>query len=279
MARSFEYAVLRVIPDARRGECVNIGIAAFHESSVDVRLLPSLAKVSALNGAVDLLRLRGLSATIQQITDGVADNGARLELIRSIGVISTTQLGSCELLESAQYERSIARLMKNLVVPVPAIKAALSSGRITTTLKAKFRNQRILGADYKDIAKHLVVPNYPIDADEGLFADFVVKNGAYHVTETADLRAASASNIDRVKIASLTAIKLDKAKQGFGRKTKRYVVFAAKSASAVQQQINLMGDYSDAVYNLGSKAEMAEYMERIMGAASQTQALSAARSS
>lgn len=275
MARSFEYTVLRVVPDARRGECVNVGIAAFNDSTVDVRLLASLAKVSALSGAVDLARLRQLPATIEQVTDGVSENTARLELIRSLGVIGTTQLGRCELLAPDQYDQTIARLMKNLVVPVPAARVPISAGRITTTLKNKFRTQRILGLEHKDIARHLVVPNYPIDEDEGLFADFVVKNGAYHVTETADLRATSASNMDRVKIASLTAIKLDKAKQGFGRKTRRYVVYAARSPSAVQQQINLMGDYSNAVYNLSSRAEMAEYMEIIMGAASQTKSLNA----
>ena len=33
-----------------------------------------------------------------------------------------------------------------------------------------------------------MVEDYPIDTDDGLYADFVLKNSAYHVTETADLR-------------------------------------------------------------------------------------------
>jgi hypothetical protein len=147
--------------------------------------------------------------------------------------------------------------------------------RIVTTLKTKFRANRILGAGVNDIAKHLVVPNYPIDEDEGLFADFVVKNGAYHITETADLRSASASNIERVRIASFAAIKLHRAKETFGRSTKRYVVYASRRGAPAQAE-NLIGQFADAIFHLDSKKEMASYMEHIMDAASATRALHSA---
>jgi hypothetical protein len=134
-------------------------------------------------------------------------------------------------------------------------------------LKAKFRSNKILGTDVNDIAKHLVVPNYPIDSSEGLFADFVLKNNVYHVTETADLRAQSSSNIDRVRVASLAAIKLHKAIDAFGPKTKRYVVYASIRGGPTQP-INLLGDYADQIFHLDSRTDIASYMELIMEAAS-----------
>jgi hypothetical protein len=270
MAHSFEYAVLRVVPDPRRGECVNIGLAVFLADGVDVRVLPSLAKVTALNGDVDVSSLRELPRVVQEATSGLRDTSSRHLMLRNLGVVSVTELGVFDL-GAQDYERVVDRLMKKLVTPVPATRISIpASTRITTNLKSKFRAHKILGIAETDIAKHLVVPNYPIDAEEGLYADFVVKNGAYHVTETADMRAGSASNIDRTKIASLTAIKLHKAKENFGKRTKRFVVYAAKSSGGVQQQINLMGDYSEYIFNLHSKSEMAEYMEHIMAAASAT---------
>lgn len=273
MAHCFRYSVLRVIPDSRRGECVNVGLVVFLDEGVDVRVLPSLTKVSALNGTVDLDQLRDLPSTISEwIPTGDAEY--RHTMLKDMGVVSVTEMGEFETDGSpSSYETAVKRLMKTLVQPVSAeIRAVAPGTRLVTTLKAKFRANKILGSDVNDIARHLVVPNYPIDEDEGLFADFVVKNGAYHITETADLRAMSASNIERVRIASLAAIKLHRAKETFGRSTKRYVVYASRRGAPAQAE-NLIGQYADAIFHLDSRKEMASYMEQIMDAASSTRAL------
>ena len=174
----------------------------------------------------------------------------------------------------AEYEAMFTRLMRTLVTPPAApARSPAPPTRIATTLKAKFRAQRILGTALDDVSKHLVVPNFPINEDEGLFADFVIKNGAYHVTETADLRAATATNLDRVRSASFIAIKLLKAKETFGPRTKRFVVYASRKGVATQA-VNLIGDFSDAIFHLESRQDMASYMDRIMQAASPTRSLS-----
>lgn len=273
MAHCFKYSVLRVIPDTRRGECVNVGLVVFLHEGVDVRVLPSLAKVSALNGTVDLDQLRDLPSTISEwIPTG--DTEYRHTMLKDMGVVSVTEMGEFETDGSPHsYETAVKRLMKTLVQPIPAELRAVAPGtRLVTTLKSKFRANRILGSGVNDIAKHLVVPNYPIDEDEGLFADFVVKNGAYHITETADLRATSASNIDRVRIASFAAIKLHRAKETFGKSTKRYVVYASRRGAPAQAE-NLIGQFADAIFHLDNRKEMASYMEQIMDAASSTRAI------
>ena len=38
MARSFKYALVQAAPDSRRGERVNIGIVAFAERGLDIRI-------------------------------------------------------------------------------------------------------------------------------------------------------------------------------------------------------------------------------------------------
>lgn len=266
MVRSFEYAVLRVIPDARRGECVNVGLVIFKPSGIDVRILQSLSKVSVLNGRLNLDQIRILPKVIEEWTHGVSDSGARHALLKNLGVVSVSDLGYFEISTDQEYEDRIAKLMRNLVVPVAGKRGLQSNVHIKTALKSKFHASRILGTDTVDIARHRVVPDYPIDPDEGLFADFVLKNKVYHVTETADFRAATISNIGRYRAASFAAIKLDKAKSHFGRHTRRFVVYASRDDLAAQP-IQLLRDYSDRAFNLASKQEMAEYMEHMVEAA------------
>lgn len=266
MVRSFEYAVLRVIPDARRGECVNVGLVIFVETGVDVRILQPLSKVSALNGRLNLDQIRALPKVIDDWTTGVSDSAAKHALLKNLGVVSVSDLGYFEISSGQEYEDRVTKLMRNLVVPVSPQRSPQSNVHIKTALKSKFHASRILGTETADIARHRVVPDYPIDPDEGLFADFVLKNGAYHVTETADFRAVSISNVGRFRAASFAAIKLDKAKINFGRSTRRFVVYASRDDLTVQP-IQLLRDYSDRVFNLDSKDEMAEYMEHMIEAA------------
>jgi hypothetical protein len=273
MARSYEFAILRVVPDARRGESVNIGLVVFGEGVTDVRLLASLSKVSAINAAVDLDQLRSLPQTISDWTGGVTTSAEKHRALQDLGIVTVTDLGTFEIGHAADYGHAVSRLMKSLVVPISAQEVlAPNPTRIAATLRAKFRANRILGSSPDDIRRHLVVPDYPVDENEGLYADFVVKNGAYHVTATADLRAPSTRKIDRVRAASLIAITLHKSKEKFGPKTKRFVVYASRK-NAPAQAVNLIGDYSDAIFHLESKTDMASYMERIMQAASPTKAM------
>jgi hypothetical protein len=77
-----------------------------------------------------------------------------------------------------------------------------------------------------------------------------------------------------LRAASFAAIKLDKAKQSFGKTTKRYVVYAARK-DAPAQPVNLLGDYSDCIFHIESHQDMASYMEWIMAAASHTGSVTA----
>lgn len=271
MARSYKYSVLRVVPDARRGECVNIGLVVFTDRGVDVRILPSLAKVTALNGEVDLATLRELPRVLAEWTTGVSEVESAHALLCNLGIATVSALGSVEVRSESEYERTVSRLMRTLVNPVTAPRQPYGT-RIKTELRSKFRRSNLLGDKSSAIAEHLIVEDYPIDESEGLFADFAMKNGAYHVTETADFRAPSISQPGLLGRASLAAIKLDKAKQSFGPSTKRYVVYAARRG-VPSQPVNLLGDYSDYIFHIGSRQEMANYMELIMAAASRTQSI------
>jgi len=269
MAESYKYSVLQYVPDQRRGERVNIGIVVYFDESVDVRLFPSLGKLLALDANVDLLAVSQLPDMLKDWVKPFKDAEQKLEAIKGLGPIIPTNLGWFELAYRQDYEDTVRQLLKDLVAPIPKIRAsAVTASRLTTSLREKFRKQGILGADASDITKHLVVAGYEIDAKEGLYSDFALKNGYYHVTETADFRSRTAGNTDKYRLAAYAAIKLDKARLKWKDKTHQFVVYAAHSDREVQAQLNLLGDYArGGVFNASSKSDMARYMDKMMSAA------------
>ena len=183
MALICEYAVLRVSPDARRGETVNVGLVIFRGKRVDVRVSPDLSKVLALDPSMDIERLRAIPLLVGQWTKGVSDERTVRDVLSSTGLVSMTDKGVFTSRSAANYEDVIATLMERLVTPRPQPKKTRdSAAKLITTLKARFRSQRILGRKQQDLARHLVVHNFPIDEDEGLCADFMLKNGMYRQT-------------------------------------------------------------------------------------------------
>lgn len=273
MDRSYKYAVLRIIPDSRRGECVNIGIVVFTPSRVDIKLISSLNKVAAIDGSIDLHRIAALPEALKEHLSSKKGVDAKYSALKEMGLVSLSELGWFMSKNDAEYEDSIKRLMIALVEPKSRVRQTSANTKITISLRDKFKGQNILGKNEKDIAKHLVIPNYPLFPNEGLYADFVLKNGVYRITETADLRAESGTPTDRRRIAADAAIKLDKARKKFKKSSQRYVVYGASLGSDASQQVNLLGDYSDGIYNIDSKTDMANYMEIIMKAASQNRQL------
>jgi hypothetical protein len=274
MDRSYKYAVLRVIPDKRRGEIVNVGIVVFNKKNTDVRLLASLNKVTALDGTFDLQQFA-------LVSEQIADQSLRHKTVEEkhaslnkLGFVGVSDLSWFKASSPKEYEAMIERLMTAHVEPRnKPVRPLHVASRITSDLKEKFRAQNILGKTTDDIKRHLVVPNYPLSTASGLILDFVLKNGVYRVTETADLRAESSSSSDRRRIAADAAIKLDAAKKKFRKGVQRYVVYGARSGEDSSQQVNLLGDYSDGVFNIQSRQDMANYMDIIMKAASDTHSL------
>lgn len=272
MATTYNYAILRVVPDVRRGECVNIGAVIFVGGAPDVRIAQALNKVHVLNGLIDLSRLKDLPQTIEKMVNGSKSDEEQHAALRHLGVVTVSGMGAMVVQQNADYERSVAQLMKRLVEPIKGERRP-NATRLHTELKQMFRIRKILGADFNDIALHRVVPNYPIAEEEDLYADFVLKNSVYHVTETADFRASSLTTLRRHQVAALAALKLDRAGNVFKKGTKRLAVFAAGSSGEVKHQVKLLEDYADKVYSVDSRRDMAAYFEHIMAAASHTHSI------
>lgn len=266
MAHSYRFAVLRAIPDARKGEVINVGIVVFHSDTVDVRLAPSLNKLLALDGSIDVDQIRELTTALGQWTSRFDTVEQKYDAIRHFGIVTVSELGNFELFQGEAYEDAISRMLRLFVLPRPRETAVLPvASRLTTNLKLIFQKQAVLGKTMEDIHSHLIVPNFPIDAEENLYVDFALRNGAYWITETADFRAKSQNVMDHLRIASLASVKINKARKRFrGTKVNSFVVYAAHGVEDVQSQLNLMSEYVDELVNLEDRNELARYTNKIL---------------
>ncbi len=265
MALSFEYCVLQVIPDRRRGEKVNVGIVVFGADNIDVRIWSSLHKVHALDANFDLDQIFRLPEILPKWVQHAETIAQKHKLLKDLGIVSVTDLGVFEC-DQVKYDWFVADILSSLVKPPAPFRRAKTVGHLHTALKDVFRNHELMGDEITDIEKHLVVANYPISTSENLFADFAFKNGVFHVTETINYRVKSGLSTDKFEETGLKAIKLVKAKETFGKNTKRYVVYSAdaKTEKALTAHINLLSGYADQIYNLSSKNDKEGYFSHIL---------------
>jgi hypothetical protein len=117
MPEQIYYAVLRVIPDPRRGEIVNIGVAAFLHDRLDIRLLSSLAKVRAIDPRIDLQALFELPRALESFVAPLDTVEQRHAVLAGFPGISVSDLGWFQLANPTDYEREIEQLLYDLVMP------------------------------------------------------------------------------------------------------------------------------------------------------------------
>ena len=268
MAHSFEYCILQVILDRRRGEKVNVGLVVFSDERVDVRIWPSLHKVHALDANFDLDQIFRLPEILPKWVQSAETNAQKHKLLKDLGIVSVTELGVFEC-EAHKYDWFVSDILNSLVRPPSAFRRTKTYGHLQTALKEVFRGHEVMGEEMADIEKHLVVAHYPISESENLFADFAFKNGVFHVTETINYRVKSGLFTDKFEETGLKAIKLVKARENLGRNTKRYVVYSAdaKTEKALTAHINLLSGYADEIYNLNSRDDKQGYFSRILNLA------------
>ena len=225
MAHIYNFAIIRVSPDPRRGELVNIGIVVFLPSKLDIHLLPSLTKVHALHGELDLTQLYDLPAKMNAFMPKRAPTSDRHRLIRQLGMVELSELGQFQA-EKEQYDVIVEKLMTKLVKPtVGAREVVFDSSGLVSQVRKVLKDVKLLGRRPDDIEKHKIVPNFAVDAEKGLYADFAGKNSIHHFTETIDFRVARGINGPKFNEFAKATLVLREAKNLF-TSSNRTVIYA-----------------------------------------------------
>lgn len=267
MDDTFSYSLIRIIPDRRRGEWVNVGVVVYLADRLDIRLLDNLSKLRVIAPTFDTSFLKQLPATWERMCETLHTVQGRQELLSHMPLAHASPLAEF-VADDGTYEDQIAAIMRDLVTP-PSRPQREHRSRLETRLKRDFSRSKLLGHEAGDINRHLVVNRYPIDPAAQLYADFALRNGTMRLTETIDFRVKRENLHTRRGLAALKAITLAKADELFKGSCVPSVVYAAspETLDVIQPSLNLLGDYADRLYDADNPADMAAYMQMMQAAA------------
>jgi hypothetical protein len=264
MAHTFEYAVLTAVPDERRGERVNIGLVIFRDDRVDVRFKHAAYKLRALTGQawdshVETAEQRLLSLFHRDVKP--SNILAEFDILEP--VFKPSDLGWLSAQNEDDYERKVSEIIATLIGPPPRERQETQT-RINTEIAAHFRQVRLLAKSTEGIETGRVVRNFPIAPNEGLAADFALRNGKIHVASTLDLRKLTAN----LGEAALKSIVLDKSEEIYKGDVHTIGVYAVDEGMHEHfgQHIELLGDYSQDLYNWADPEEQWQFKKRIYDA-------------
>lgn len=266
---SLPFSLIRYKVDLQRQEVVNVGVVLFTEDGPLVAVAPGQGKVLALNPNFPVQQVFDqtgrLADAVRSLWEDTASVDHVVQFFSAGGALSLTPPGRVER-QNQSDSSIIEELLRELVAPPAKQRTRTTTkSRLHTELRTMFRQAKILGSSPEDITKHLVVPNYPIDANTGLFAEFALKNGRLHVTETVDFRLSTPST--KRQEAQAKTLLLVEARQRVGRnKLHRYVVVTGASAE-VQSSLNLLAKHADDLIVRESQSDWRRYVSLMHKAA------------
>lgn len=249
---------------ASRQEVINVGLVIFRKQGIDVRILESSAKIRLIDGASDQDDLNVLKKQYEELCALSSTAEEQFEILSLFkGRTYISGLAEFVIDENSQYESKVARLFNKLVKPYAFKKAKVSNTRFATTLKNKFKALDLLAQDPSELSQHKIVHNYPISENSGISADFLLKNGKFHLTETIDYNLNDASA--KFKETSFKLMTFMEGKNVLDGDVNNYFVYKAtpQREAEVFQQINLAENYSDRIFNFESQEDTSSYFQII----------------
>jgi hypothetical protein len=263
------FSVVRYQPDMQRQETVNIGVVVFTDAGPTLSLGTNQGKLLALDPNFHLPRLYEHGRRLQIALRGLWEDGTSVdESLRQCNVGGSLSLSPAGMLAvgSQPVEAVLNELLRDLVSPPPRQRVhSQQVSRLHTEVRLMFKRAGLLGTKPDDIAKHLVVTNYPIDPDVGLFAEFALRNTKLHVTETVDFRTSTPS-FKKQEAQAKTLLFVEAAERIGLSDLKRYVVVTGASAQ-VQASMNLLSKYCDDFIVRESNDDWRRYVDAMHTAA------------
>lgn len=268
-----KYSLIQFTPDRKRNETINIGLVAFMPDAIVVNLCESIRKIRAVDGAISGNDLKNIEAMLHKIfSRSVPDSleiESKFEFLKLIlpDSYQLSPLGCFSAATRDEANLKLSLLMNELVIPPRPVITRERGARIITNLRTLFRQHDLFSDSVGDIFNHRIVERFPISEKSSLRADFALKNGVYHITETIDLGARDASM--KFKEAGLKSFVMAKAKLELGKETKCYAVYSASAADEKDKSeaIDLLSEGSDFIFNLRSQNQKVDYIQRMEEAA------------
>lgn len=270
-----QYSLLLVNPTVDRLDTVVAGVVLYRSGAWDVRVASNAQKMRAIDPSFPDSRLMQTAALAYQLTRAAASlrelqasfDGTRL------GVLVDSFVGTFTFGSESEYQQEVSAILAESVNPpssLAANAAPITRRRnvVRRKLRAHFRARGLWSRNDQDIDNHRVVEHFPISAAHGVIADFALRNGVMHITETIDFEIQSLKG--RKLEAQAKGFVLNEATKVFGPDTRRYVVAAGTSNPDVRPSVLLLSEYAD-IYALESSQDMVRYVEQMAAAAGSLQ--------
>lgn len=267
MDRIVEYAILRFVPATYRGEQINVGVVVFDKERLDVRIHIQPSLIKALG--TDPSKLEWISSYLRETDDPKLPIEERWSRLCRFPGFALSDRGFLCAETDEQYEFRIDRIRSDYVDRPRPTATRRRSTSLFRQLHTVFREYNVMGRHAEDVSRHKVVSNVPVGPAGKLHVDFLVKNGQYHATETADFRTSSDAGTAELKDAALASVTLQYARDQLGKHTHCYFVYAASplTESSISPALQLADRAADDVFNIESGEDRRRYFDLILAAA------------
>ena len=259
---TYDYSLIKYMPSQKRGEIVNIGIIVFNKAGIDSRLLSGAAKLRLLDGASsidDISEFEFILEEARKICKNTDEIINFLDMFKGAFKLSAKARFSID--HEGQYEAQLTRLFNDLVKPFSVRETVRKSSRIQTLVKHKFESLNLLAKSAEELSYHKVVQNYSFSDKSGFSADFLLKNGKFHISEVIDYNVNDLSA--KFKETTLKVMTFMEGKKHLGQDSGCYFVYSASGSieKDIQSHLNLAEDYSSSIFNIASKQEEKSYFD------------------
>lgn len=267
-----KYGLITMTPDPERLDKVVIGIICLCDRVWEVKLTTNYLKILAVNPQYPISHLA-------LIEENIHDAIEELSTLAEAKAYLNTMTGSIQIDEfegNFAYENEDHRIKQITAIFAESINPKNKQSKskqtnaspihIRATLKSQFEHMGLLGKSEIDIDNHKVIPRYPVNINQGLYADFALKNSVMHITETIDFGVSDESFTAKKYEAQAKCLILKAGKELFGDNTKRYVVLAGSSKTNASAYVNLLSANAD-LYVWESAEDMKSYFHKIQNAA------------
>lgn len=261
MARTFEFAVLRLAPDAVRGEAVNLGIVVFNDGKLDIRVGEVLTRARLLYPEMDADTLSqgvGLFERMGSVSLPVAEKHRSLS---RLGAFQLGELGHFTVADGAgAYEERVLNLLRMFVAVPRAKGGAARASNIVTAVRKEFRKAKVLAAigDAAAISEHKIVPEWPIPNRPSLKANFALKNSVMRVCELVDLDLSDDAATPPAFFAGV--VTLDVAKREAGAKQTVFAYRAKGPASRIDEALRIAEPHATELVDWNQKTARETFM-------------------
>jgi hypothetical protein len=271
MARSYDFAVVKFVPDTIRDEALNAAIVIFGANGLEVHVTPNPERLHAIAPKLVPETLDELKKSLESLDVKDLRTEERVARLRRLPGVIISEPGGLLAENDTELRLHVDNLVNRLLTTVRApamVPAPHKPTALIQELSTRFRKENLLGRDDEDLSKHKVIRNVPVSADGSLRADFVAKNRVMHVTETADLRTSGDISSSRLKNIAVAAVTLDEARRKFGRRTQRYFVYAGSASAEKKAQgyLRAAEHHAEKVFNFSSRIDRASYFDHIFAA-------------